>query len=69
MRNTKQKDLILNIVQNSYEHLKDKYGEKGYANFFLEDEKYENYLKELRKLLNNKEEFIKYLEKIIEEIA
>lgn len=57
------------VIENVYEHLKDKYGEEGYANFFLEDEKYENYLKELRKLLNNKEEFIKYLEKIIKEIA
>ena len=45
------------VIENVYEHLKDKYGEKGYANFFLEDEKYEKYLKELRKLLNNKEEF------------
>ena len=56
------------IIEGSYELLKNKYGEDGYAKFFLKDEKYENYLKELRELLKNKEEFIKRQEKIIKEI-
>lgn len=55
-------------IEECYKHTLKKFGKNGYANFFLEDEKYENYLKELRYLLNNKEEFIVRLRKIISEI-
>ena len=56
------------IIEDTYEHLNNKYGEDGYANFFLEDKKYEDYLKEIRNLIKNKEEFIKRNKKIIEDI-
>ena len=39
-----------------------------YANFFLEDREYNNYLKELHNLLNNKEQFIERLKRIISKI-
>ena len=35
-----------------------KFGENGYAKFFFKDEEYENFLKEIRELLLDKEEFI-----------
>lgn len=52
-------------IEECYKHTLKKFGEYGYANFFLEDKDYDNYLKELRNLLDNKEEFIKRLKKII----
>ena len=35
-----------------------KFGENGYAKFFFKDEEYENFLKEIRELLLDKEKFI-----------
>ena len=35
-----------------------KFGENGYAKFFFKDEEYEKFLKEIRKLLLDKEKFI-----------
>ena len=72
---SKDKDIDINMVYTiaAYHdighHIDAKNHEVVSAKILLKDEKYEKYLKELRKLLNNKEEFIKYLEKIIEEIA
>lgn len=45
--------------ENSYDVLKRKFGFNGYAKFYFKDEEYENFLSEIRKLLNNKNEFIK----------
>lgn len=55
-------------IEECYRHTLKKFSEDGYANFFLEDKDYEEYLKELRNILNNKESFIKRLQKIIFEI-
>jgi len=54
-------------IEECYNHTSKKFSEYGYANFFLEDKKYDNYLKELRNLLNNKEKFIEKLRIIISE--
>lgn len=52
-------------IEEGYNHTLKKFGNDGYANFFLEDKNYEDYLKELRDLLNNKNEFVLRLRKII----
>lgn len=47
------------IIDESYEHLLDKFGEKGYANekMYFEDIEYKKFLDELGKLLANRSEF------------
>lgn len=55
-------------IEECYKHTLKKFGNDGYANFFLEDMEYNNYLKELHNLLNNKEKFIERLKKIISTI-
>lgn len=52
-------------IEECFNHTLKKFSEDGYANFFLEDKDYENYLEELRELLNNKEKFILRLKTII----
>lgn len=52
-------------IEECYNHTLKKFSENGYANFFLEDKNYDNYLKDLRDLLNNKEKFIEKLKTII----
>jgi len=48
-----------------YDHLRRKYGENGYARFYLEDEEYEEALRKLREALSDKKSFIKRVEKVI----
>lgn len=55
-------------IEECYKHTLKKFGNDGYANFFLEDNDYNNYLEKLHNLLNNKEKFIKRLKKIISKI-
>ena len=55
-------------IEECYNHTLKKFGENGYANFFVEDIDYNNYLMELRYLLNNKEEFIKRLKSLVNKI-
>ena len=55
-------------INESYKHTIEKFGIDGYANFFVEDMEYNNYLKELRNLLGNKEEFIERIKEIITKI-
>ena len=55
-------------IEECYKHTLKKFGNNGYANFFLEDNDYNNYLKELHNLLSNKEKFIERLKKIISKI-
>lgn len=53
------------IIEDSYEHLLNKFGKNGYAieKMYFEDSEYKTFLEELNKLLTNKEEFInKYME-------
>lgn len=56
------------LFNRAYEHLKQKFGENGYAKFFFKDEEYEKFLTDIRKLLSNKEKFIEaqrtYIEKL-----
>ncbi len=54
------------IVDESYNHIKNKYGKNGYArqtNFF-EDAEYEKFLEEVDKALENKEKFKKIFKNI-----
>lgn len=46
------------LFERAYEHLKLKFGENGYAKFYFKDKQYENFLKELRELLKDKQNFI-----------
>lgn len=55
-------------IEECYNHTLKKFGEDGYSKFFVEDKKYEDYLKELHYLLDNKKKFIERLKKIISDI-
>lgn len=57
------------IIDRSYNHLKEKFGVNGYANSFIRDAKYEKYLKDLQSLLANKEQFVKRHKKIIKKMC
>lgn len=46
------------LFNRAYEHLKLKFGKNGYAKFYFKDELYENFLEDIRKLLDNKDLFI-----------
>lgn len=50
--------LMKNLFLRAYDVLTKKFGEGGYAKFYFKDEQYENFLKELRNLLSNKDNFI-----------
>ena len=55
------------LYERAYDVLRNKFGENGYAKFYFKDKQYEDFLKEIRILLNNKEKYIntqrKYIEK------
>ena len=46
------------LFERAYNHLGKKFGENGCAKFFFKDEEYENFLKEIRALLSDKEKFM-----------
>ena len=52
----------------AYDVLVNKFGEDGYAKFYFKDKQYEDFLKKIRLLLRNKENFIntqrEYIEKL-----
>lgn len=53
------------LTERAYEHLTYKFGENGYAKFFVEDEKYTKFLNEIRALLSDKEQYrAKYIKLI-----
>ncbi len=54
-------------IERVYEHLKEKYGENGYAKIYLEDKEYDESIKKLKQALSNKEEFIKRTKKVVKE--
>ena len=60
------------LFERAHEVLVKKFGENGYAKFYFKDSNYEKFLIDLRKLLSNKEHFIKtqreYINKLKEEI-
>jgi len=48
----------LDIIEASYKKLSSKYGNGGYAKMYYPDKKYQDYLKEMQSLLENKDAFI-----------
>jgi len=56
------------IFEDCHFHLNDKFGENGYAKFFFKDETYEAFLKEIRELLSDKENFKKIHKQFIKEL-
>lgn len=56
------------VFNDCYEHLNRKFGYNGYAKFYFEDEEYENFLKEIRTLLADKQSFIEQHKKYIENL-
>lgn len=46
------------IIEGAYHALLSKFGYNGYAKFYFKDSTYEEFLKEIRKLLSDKEKFI-----------
>lgn len=58
------------IIDYSYKFAIKKFGKNGYAvkKFYVEDKKYENFLKELQDLIDNKPEFIKRARKVLAEL-
>ena len=55
------------IFNKIKEHIKEKYGKKGYAtnNMYFKDKKYDKYLKKIDNLLNDDKKFKKSIKKII----
>lgn len=46
------------LFDRAYEHLKIKFGENGYAKFFFKDDVYEKFLKDIRDLLSDKDNYV-----------
>jgi uncharacterized protein len=59
------------LFLRAYDVLVNKFGEDGYAKFYFKDKKYEDFLKEIRDLLKDKEKYIsiqrEYINKLKEE--
>ena len=59
------------LFLRAYDVLTKKFGEEGYAKFYFKDSLYEQFLKELRELLKNKENYIEtqrqYIKKLKKE--
>lgn len=56
------------LYERSFDVLNGKFGYNGYAKFYFKDEEYEKFLRDIRKLLENKENFCKVQEKYIKEV-
>ncbi len=56
------------LYERAYDVLNKKFGYGGYAKFYFKDEQYENFLRDIRKLLENKENFCKVQENYIKEV-
>ncbi len=54
------------IIEECFKHIKNKYGSDGYATkkMYFKDEEYDNYLKKTEEITQNKETFIKEMEKL-----
>ena len=55
------------LYERSYEVLNKKFGYNGYAKFYFKDEQYDKFLKDIRKLLEDKEKFCRLQEKYVKE--
>ena len=47
------------LYERAYTVLTNKFGENGYAKFYFKDRQYEEFLQDIRKLLKNKEKYLK----------
>ena len=57
----------MEMVEEVYSHLNEKFGENGYAKNYIVDKEYEEAIKMLRDALSNKEEFIEKIKQISKE--
>ncbi len=55
-------------IERVYEHLTEKYGENGYAKIYLEDKEFDEAIKKLREALSNKEQFIRRVKSVVNEL-
>lgn len=51
-----------------YEHLVEKYGENGYAKVYLEDKEFDEAVNKLRQALENREEFIERVKRVVNDL-
>lgn len=51
-----------------YEHLVEKYGERGYAKVYLKDKEFDEAVSKLRQALENREEFIERVKRVISDL-
>lgn len=51
-----------------YEHLVEKYGERGYAKVYLEDKEFDEAIGKLRQALENREEFIERVKRVVSDL-
>ena len=56
------------LYLRAYDVLVNKFGENGYAKYYFKDQVYENFLKEIRELLKDKDKFIKTQEEYIDKL-
>ena len=58
------------MINHSYEFAIKKFGKNGYAvqKSYIEDKKYQRFLNEIQRLIDNKPEFIKKAEEVLKEI-
>ena len=61
----------MELFERAHTVLTNKFGENGYAKYYFKDKKYEKFLEDIRKLLKDKDKFIKtqkdYINKLREE--
>ena len=51
-----------------YEHLVEKYGERGYAKVYLNDKEFDEAVSKLRQALENREEFIERVKRVVNDL-
>ena len=51
-----------------YEHLVEKYGERGYAKVYLKDKEFDEAVSKLRQALENREEFIERVKRVVNDL-
>ena len=56
------------LFQRAYDVLVNKFGEDGYAKFYFKDTQYEDFLRKLRELLRDKEEYIDTQRKFVKKL-
>lgn len=56
------------LYERAYDVLVNKFGSNGYAKFYFKDKKYEDFLIKIRKLLEDKDNFIKTQKNYVEKL-